>query len=27
VDNDKTEQAQVVYRPPDGDSGPDEQEP
>jgi ribosomal subunit interface protein len=27
VDNDETEQAQVVYRPPDGDSGPDEQEP
>jgi putative sigma-54 modulation protein len=27
VDDDKTDQAQVVYRPPDGDSGPDEQEP
>ena len=27
VDNDKTEQAPVVYRPPDGISGPDEQEP
>ncbi|HEV3465366.1 MAG TPA: ribosome-associated translation inhibitor RaiA [Actinomycetota bacterium] len=27
VDNDKTEQAQVVYRRPDGDSGPNEQEP
>jgi ribosomal subunit interface protein len=27
VDNDKTEQTQVVYRRPDGVSGPDEQEP
>jgi putative sigma-54 modulation protein len=27
VDDNKTDQAQVVYRPPDGDSGPDEQEP
>ena len=27
VDNDKTEQAQVVYRRPDGVSGPGEQEP
>ena len=27
VDTDKTEQAPVVYRRPDGDSGPDEQEP
>ena len=27
VDSDKTEQAPVVYRRPDGDSGPDEQEP
>jgi putative sigma-54 modulation protein len=27
VDDNKTEQAQVVYRRPDGDSGPDEQEP
>ncbi|HEV2917689.1 MAG TPA: ribosome-associated translation inhibitor RaiA [Actinomycetota bacterium] len=26
-DDDATGQAQVVYRPPDGDSGPDEQEP
>ena len=27
VDDDKTDQAQVVYRRPDGDSGPGEQEP
>jgi putative sigma-54 modulation protein len=27
VDNNKTDQAPVVYRRPDGDSGPDEQEP
>jgi putative sigma-54 modulation protein len=27
VDNDETEQARVVYRRPDGVSGPDEQEP
>ena len=27
VDGDETEQAQVVYRRPDGDSGPDEPEP
>jgi ribosomal subunit interface protein len=27
VDGDETDQANVVYRPPDGDSGPDEPEP
>jgi ribosome hibernation promoting factor len=27
VDGDETDQANVVYRRPDGDSGPDEQEP
>jgi putative sigma-54 modulation protein len=27
VDSDETDQAEVVYRPPDGDSGPDEPEP
>ena len=27
VDGDETDQAKVVYRPPDGDSGPDEPEP
>ena len=27
VDDDKTDQAQVVYRRPDGDSRPGEQEP
>jgi ribosomal subunit interface protein len=27
VDDDETDQAEVVYRRPDGDSGPDEQEP
>ena len=27
VDNDETDQAKVVYRRPDGDSGPDEPEP
>ena len=27
VDDNKTDQAPVVYRRPDGDSGPDEQEP
>jgi hypothetical protein len=26
-DDDATDQARVVYRPPDGDSGPDEPEP
>ena len=27
VDGDETDQAKVVYRPPDDDSGPDEPEP